>query len=405
MSATDSAGVAAWLTQATLDGLDETALLDAFCARIAAAGVRVCEVNVLIDTLHPVYEGRAFRWRRDRTDVASVLEYGRTGQGGHEDDRWVTSPFFHLVKIGETVLRRRLVAEIGSEFPIHEELMSRGQTDYLALIHPFGADGIVGEMDCIYSSWSTDAAGGFSDDEIAMLQELGPPLAAAMKSASLTRIARTLVETYLGRETGRRVLAGKIARGVTEKISTVLWFSDLRGFTHITETAEPDALIPFLNNYSEAVISAIHGAGGEVLKLMGDGTLAIFDADDPAEECRRALAAERALRARVPELARLHAEQGLPVTTPYIGLHLGEVFYGNVGSQDRLDFTVVGPAVNEASRIAAMCRSAERDVLISSAFRAAAAPEDQAHLISVGRYALRGVARPQELFTLDHEEA
>jgi adenylate cyclase len=153
------------------------------------------------------------------------------------------------------------------------------------------------------------------------------------------------------------------------------------------------------------VISAIHEAGGEVLKLIGDGTLAIFRADDPGQACRCALRAKTLAGQRIAALNRRRAEAGLPVTQAYLGLHVGEVFYGNVGSSDRLDFTVVGPAVNEASRIAAMCRSIERGVLLSATFAEAALEEDRRHLVSVGRYALRGVAQPQELFTLVADSA
>ena len=148
-----------------------------------------------------------------------------------------------------------------------------------------------------------------------------------------------------------------------------MWFSDLRGFTRITDTAPPEQVIPLLNDYAEAVISAVHEAGGDVLKLIGDGTLAIFKADDPARACRSALAAEARMRERVAALNARRAAAGLPVTGVYLGLHVGEVFYGNIGSPERLDFTVIGPAVNEASRIAAMCRSVERDVLLSVGVR------------------------------------
>jgi adenylate cyclase len=218
----------------------------------------------------------------------------------------------------------------------------------------------------------------------------------------LARIAGTLVETYLGRDAGRRVLSGRIARGVAERIGAVLWFSDLRGFTRITEEAPPEQIIPLLNDYAEAIISSVHEAGGDVLKLIGDGTLAIFRAD-PGRACRCALDAEALTRARIQALNARRAAAGLPLTRAYLGLHIGEVFYGNFGSPDRLDFTVVGAAVNEASRIAAMCRSAERSVLLSSAFVAAAHEEDRATFVSVGRYALRGVGRAQELFTLERE--
>jgi adenylate cyclase len=273
-------------------------------------------------------------------------------------------------------------------------------TDYLAMITRFAADGVIGEMDCVYSSWTTDHPGGFDDGQVEALIGLMPMLALAVKCISLTRIAGTLVETYLGRDAGRRVLAGRIRRGVAETIGAVLWYSDLRGFTAVTDRAQPHEVIPLLNDYAEAVISAVHDSGGDVLKLIGDGTLAIFTSEATGDACRRAIEAETALRQRVEELNRRRAGKDLPITDVYLGLHIGEVSYGNIGSKDRLDFTVVGPAVNEVSRIAAMCRSAERSVLLSAAFAEATAAAERSRLVSVGRYALRGVERPQELFTL-----
>ena len=208
------------------------------------------------------------------------------------------------------------------------------------------------------------------------------------------------METYLGRDAGRRVLDGRIMRGVADRIDAVLWFSDLRGFTRISDTT-PEQVIPLLNDYADVIVSAIHERGGDVLKFMGDGVLAIFAADDRARACRAALAATVAARRGAVTLNERRAAAGLPVTDMYLGLHFGEVFYGNIGSTDRLDFTVVGPAVNEVSRIAAMCRSADQLMLVSAAF--ADVGDNRSRLVSVGRYALRGVGRPQELFTLDPE--
>jgi adenylate cyclase len=210
------------------------------------------------------------------------------------------------------------------------------------------------------------------------------------------------MKTYLGRDAARRVLSGRIMRGVADRIDTVIWFADLRGFTRITDSA-PEQVIPLLNDYADVIVSAIYAQGGDVLKLIGDGILAIFAAADRAHACAAALAAATAARNEVAALNRRRAHDGLPVTDMYLGLHVGEVFYGNVGSTERLDFTVVGPAVNEASRIAAMCRSVEQPMLVSGAF--ANVDGMRGRLVSVGRYALRGVARPQELFTLDSAQA
>ena len=221
-----------------------------------------------------------------------------------------------------------------------------------------------------------------------------------MKSASLTRIARTLVETYLGRDPGRRVLAGGIMRGVADRIESVLWFSDLSGYTRISDTSPPERVIPLLNDYADAIISAIHAHGGDVLKLIGDGTLAIFNAEDREQACGSALAAAAQARTSLAELNRRRGADGLPTTDMYLALHLGAVFYGNIGSKERLDFTVIGPAVNEVSRIAALCRSLEQPILLSATF-AATAGKAKERLVSVGRYALRGVSHAQELFTVD----
>ncbi|MFZ0986268.1 MAG: adenylate/guanylate cyclase domain-containing protein, partial [Xanthobacteraceae bacterium] len=280
------------------------------------------------------------------------------------------------------------------------DLYAEGATDYVAIINRFAADGVIGEMDGVYSSWATRAPAGFSEDEIAALKRLVPYLALAVKSVSLARMTATLMETYLGRDAGQRVLSGRILRGVSDRIEAVVWFSDLRGFTRITDTA-PEQVIPLLNDYSDVIVSAIHGHGGDVLKLIGDGTLAIFTAEDRMHACTAALAAAIAAREGIVALNNRRTTDGKPITDMYLGLHVGEVFYGNVGSRERLDFTVIGPAVNEASRIAAMCRSVDQPVLMSSAF---AHVEGVRHrLISIGRYALRGVAHPQELFTLDPE--
>jgi adenylate cyclase len=196
------------------------------------------------------------------------------------------------------------------------------------------------------------------------------------------------------------VMSGRIARGIADRIETVLWFSDLRGYTKISDTSPPEQVIPLLNDYAEAVISAVHENGGDVLKLMGDGVLAFFRADDREVACRSAIAAAKSASGAIDTLNTRRGSEGLPTTHMYLGLHVGEVFFGNIGSTSRLDFTVVGPAVNEVSRIAAMCRSVDQALLTSAVF-ASALGEGGPRLISVGRYALRGVGTPQELFTLD----
>ncbi|HXV81995.1 MAG TPA: adenylate/guanylate cyclase domain-containing protein [Candidatus Binatia bacterium] len=399
MDNTQFAELSAWITEAGLAGESESAILAGFCEREVARGLGLERALVLIDTLHPIYEGRAFRWTRAQKE-ATLTEYGRSDE---DLSRWQHSPFFRLEESGESLLRRRLTVETETEFSIFPELRADGMTDYLAIANRFSGNDTIGDMDCVYSSWATAAPQGFDDTDIAHLCQLMPFLALAVKSASLARIAGTLVETYLGRDPGRRVLKGRIARGVAERIEAVLWFSDLRGYTRISDTASPEAIIPFLNHYADAIISAIHERDGDVLKLIGDGVLAIFTAEDRGRACDAALAAALAARQSVTILNQCRVEKGLAITDMYLALHLGDVFYGNIGSKERLDFTVVGPAVNEVSRIAAMCRSVDQPLLVSSAF-AAAVGEARSRLVSVGRYALRGVGRPQDLFTLEGYE-
>jgi adenylate cyclase len=397
---TTPSAIADWVVAAGLAGDSEGALLEGFCRRVLAAGVKLARAAVIIDTLHPVYEGRIFRWRREDSGQPELIEYGPTTEG-QAAENWRASVLYQMLETGSSQMRVLIAPDRPSGFPQVDNFAAEGMTEYLALINRFAHDGTIGEMDCVYSYWVTDRPGGFTDDEVARLGALMPTLALAVKCASLTRIAATLVETYLGRDPGRRVLAGRIGRGVAETINAALWFSDLREFTRIAERAEPHHIIPFLNDYAELAIAAIHDHHGDVLKLMGDGVLAVFTAEAPAVACRSALAAEATLRGQLGRLNQRRAFEGLPTTEVYLGLHVGEVFYGNIGSKERLDFTVVGPAVNEVSRIAAMCGSIERELLVSEAFAEAMTEPERAELVSVGRYALRGVERPQHLFTRD----
>jgi adenylate cyclase len=392
--------LSAWLIQSGLAGASETALLHGFCDRCKAAGLDLSRALALIDTLHPTYEGRAFRWRSDGIDEEAIVEYGRT-QEGEAAANWQQSVFYHLLTTGGDELRRKLVDGEAADFLHFDTLRQEGHTDYLAFVNRFSKDDVIGEMDCFYSYWTTNDPQGFSEAGLDAMRTLVPQLALSIKCASLARIAGTLVQVYLGHDAGQRVLSGRISRGVADRISAVLWFSDLRGYTSITDTAEPDEVIPLLNDYADVVISAVQEEGGDVLKLIGDGTLAIFKADDPATACRSALRAEEKLRESLKALNARRSGEGRPVTSVYLGLHIGDVFYGNIGSHDRLDFTVVGPAVNEVSRIASMCRSVDRSVAMSSDFVAATPTHERGNFVSLGRFALRGVGRAQELFTLD----
>ena len=210
-----------------------------------------------------------------------------------------------------------------------------------------------------------------------------------------------MLETYLGRDAGARVLTGQIERGTAEAIRAVIWFADLRGFTRLTDSLPRDLLVQTLDDYLEAMAKPVHDHQGQILKFMGDGLLATFDltGHDEAAVCRKALKAAADLRSAFPGFNKARQAAGKPVRDFGLALHLGEVLYGNIGASERLDFTVIGPAVNEASRIQALCRPLERNILVSSTLQESAGA-GSGNLESLGFHALRGVREPQELFTL-----
>jgi adenylate cyclase len=393
-----------WLVSQGLTSLPENDLLRGFCERCRAAGLPLSRGIVFIDTLHPIFEGRGFRWNDSETNESDVFEYGSTS-GGDAGQTWRRSTFFHMLEHGHDEMAIDLADCATLDFSMINELADKGHKHFVAFVHRFGEAGTIGEMDCFYSYWTTRRSEGFGEGNIAALRDLVPVLGLAIKSAAQVEIARTLGRVYLGRDAAEQVLRGRITRGVTEKIKAVLWYSDVRGSTAISERIGPDEIIPFLNDYAQASIDAVHDAGGEVLKLIGDGVLAMFTHENVAVARRAALRAEFRFRRNINTLNPRRAAEGRPTTTAYVGLHIGEVFYGNIGSEDRLDFTVVGPAVNEVSRIASMCRSVDRELLTSQAFRTGLDVVGRNYLVSTGRFALRGISRAQDLYTLDPDIA
>src|SRR5215212_12243645 len=353
-----------WLVMQGLTGLPENDLIRGFCERCRAGGLDLSRGLVFIDTLHPIFEGRGFRWNDAQTDESDSFEYGSTSEGPAAQN-WRRSIFYYMLENGHHELRIDLGDCASLDYSIIHELAAKGHRDLVAFVHGFGEAGALGQMDCVYSYWVTRSADGFSEQGLVALRDLIPVLGLAIKSGAQVDIARTLGRVYLGRDASEQVLRGTISRGVTDRINAVLWFSDLRGSTAISESIGPGEIIPFLNDYAQASIDAIHNAGGEVLKLIGDGVLAMFTHDNLAAAKRAALRAEHRFRHHLDVLNARRAADRRPVTTAHVGLHVGEVFYGNIGSDDRLDFTVVGPAVNEVSRIASMCRSVDRELLTS----------------------------------------
>jgi adenylate cyclase len=393
-----------WLASQGLTGTPENDLIRGFCERCRAGGLPLSRGLVFIDTLHPIFEGRGFRWNDTETNESDIFEYGSTSEGPAAEN-WRRSTFFHMLEQDHVELRIDLADCASLDFSMIDDLAAKGHRHFVAFVHRFGEAGTIGQMDCVYSYWLTRRAGGFAEQDLSALRDLVPVLGLAIKSAAQADIARTLGRVYLGRDASEQVLRGRISRGVTERINAVLWFSDLRGSTAISESIGPDEIIPFLNDYAQAAIDAIHDAGGDVLKLIGDGVLAMFTAEDMALARRAALDAEHRFRRNMMSLNARRAAEARPTTSAYVGLHVGAVFYGNIGSEDRLDFTVVGPAVNEVSRIASMCRSVDRELLVSSDFRAGLDAAGRRYLVSTGRFALRGIGRAQDLFTLDPDIA
>lgn len=392
-----------WLVGAALTGMPGNELIRGFCERCRAGGLTLSRGLVFIDTLHPIFEGHGYRWNDVETEEADFFEYGSTSEG-EAADNWRRSVFHHMLEHGERE-RSLDLSDARHRFSQIENVAANGHRHIAVFLHPFGERGSMGQMDCFYSYWGTRHADGFDPVTLAALRDLVPLLGLAIKSASQVEIAHTLGRVYLGRDAAGQVLSGRISRGVTERISAVLWFSDLRGSTGIAEAIGPGEIIPFLNDYAEAAIAAIHAFGGDVLKLMGDGVLAKFTFADMTAARRAALQAEHAYRANLAVLNEVRGAQGRPVTSAYVGLHVGEVFYGNIGSDERLDFTVVGPAVNEVSRIAAMCGSVDRAFLASTAFLDGLDPAGRDYLVSTGRFALRGIGHAQDLYTLDPDIA
>ncbi len=403
MSQREFTDISDWIIESGLVGRRETEIIDGVCQRLDAAGTKVMRVQIGQRILHPVYAGMGFLWERGQGAVQNDWERA----SGEVDDGLSGSPFGHLFEHKLSSWRCKLEgAHEPLPYTVLDDLRAKGATDYAVFATGFTEDVVTDTGGRSYaegmvSSWTVDQAGGYADEELDNLTRTIRTLGLAIKSGRNHRMARTLLEVYLGKDAGRRVLSGEIERGSVRSISAVLWYCDLQGFTKIADVTPPDELIKLLNDYFENMVAPIHEAGGQVLKFMGDGLMAIFELDDtdPSDVCRIALDTVEEARRRIAEVNRTRTGAGQPTTDFYIAIHLGDVQYGNIGSKDRLDFTVVGPAVNEVSRIEAMCRPLEQDVVVSSAF-SKAANQCQGRLISLGRYALRGVRRPEELFTL-----
>jgi adenylate cyclase len=388
-----------WLAEAGLRGDEPNELFRTFCERCNNIGLPIAYALGLMDTLHPEFEGHLFEWEASDTTLRPLRTYAST-DAGRTRENWENSVFHYLIESGETEVRRQIGKGAPLDYYRLSDLKAEGYTDVVARIERFTGRGSIGAMDAVYCVFATRLEQGFEESQLECLRRLLPTLALALKSVGSVRIVKTLARVYLGQDAANRVIDGQIARGQTETIDAVIWLSDLKSYTAISDGARPEQIIPFLNDYASLVIGVIHKYGGNVLKLVGDGVLAIFKGPDLAAACSRALAAEATMREELAILNRRRAERGDPQTSIYLALHQGRVFYGNIGSRNRLDFTVVGPAVNEVSRICAVCKATSRDLILSADFASACGHPGRSRLATLGEFSLRGVSEPMELFVL-----
>ncbi|MGZ3405632.1 MAG: adenylate/guanylate cyclase domain-containing protein [Polyangia bacterium] len=346
---------------------------------LLAAGVRLARIAAFVRTLHPSVMGRRFLWQRG----GGAVQVREAPHAIVPSEEYIKSPVYIVTATGKE-MRRRLDDGEPLEFEILEQQRRAGLTDYLCLPLPF----LSGEVHVI--SYTTDAPGGFSDEELAALRTVTRPLSRLAEILALRRTATALLDAYVGRDAGERILRGQIQRGHTESIRCVIWFSDLRGFTSMSGGADPTDIILVLNRVFDCQVPAVERHGGEVLKFMGDGMLAIFPVDDarpPAAVCTAALQATGDAFAALDALNQERAGAGAPPLAFGVSLHLGEVAYGNIGGAVRLDFTAIGPAVNLAARIEGLTGRLGKRLLVSDAFaRATTAP-----LRQVGTFELKGV--------------
>ena len=364
-------------------------LIPEFCQRLVEAGVPVRRCSLHLRQLHPQFYSRGFYWcQGDAQARESPREHGI-----EKSSTFLDSPL-RIAYVDHLDVRRRLLdPATPRDFPILRELEELGITDYLVKWLPFRGGGEQA------MTLATDHPEGFSDGHLAMLETALPAFSLVAELINLERMSRVLLQTYVGRSTGDQVNAGKVKRGDVSRLRAVLLFSDLRGFTQLSENHSGEAVIELLNQYFETMSRPFTDAGGEILKFIGDAMLAILPVNGNGDGAARH-ACETALAAAdeaVASLARMNDERrtaGKPVINAGLALHIGEVLYGNIGTPDRLDFTVIGHAVNLLSRIEHFCAEAGHSMVLSADFVKTAGIQAR----SLGKHPLKGFAAPQEIF-------
>jgi adenylate cyclase len=389
-------GAAEWVVRAGLEDQPIEATLAGLAERLVAAGVPLARVQLGFRMLHPLFDYILVTWTADAG--ATVIQ-------GRRDDarlgRLEDTPYWRMIQDGTREFRRRLQPGARHGFPILDGLAAGGATDYFACLTPYDSlhtDGRGGSA--MASSWSTRAPDGFAEAAIAALRWIIPPLGLTLKGHVKEQIARSALHTFHGPLVGERILNGAIKRGSGERLSTVVWYSDLRNSTALADALPTEDFLAVLNGYLDCAAGAILADGGQVLEIIGDAVLGIFPANtSAAAACGQACRAAREAHRRLAALKRDAPAIGGPVQFG-LGLHLGEVIFGNIGTHDRLAFGLVGGIVNETARIEALTKSLGHPVLLAAPVARALPADAATGLVACGPHALRGVAEPVELWAL-----
>jgi adenylate cyclase len=359
MNASELQKLKDWLIDGARSAPGPTRMMSETCERLVQAGLPLSRVGVFVRTLHPDIVGRNFVWRPGAEVVTRTANFETL-----ESPEYRNSPL--AIVLGEGREIRSLMDAPGStQFPFFDDMRAEGVTDYIAL-PMMDSDGSIHA-----SSWTTKQPGGFTDEQLNGLRSLIPPLARLIEITRLHRTATVLLDTYVGNRAGERILGGQIRRGHAETMDAAIWLSDLRGFTALSDRLPAEAVVDILNLYFDCQVSTIKTHGGEVLKFMGDGLLAVFpiaeQPGDTEEVCTNVLAAARESRANVEAM---HFAVGETIERFRFGvaLHVGKILYGNIGGGNRLDFTCIGPAVNLAARLEKIAGRLHRTVVASAAF-------------------------------------
>jgi adenylate cyclase len=374
-----------WLADEALQDSEPATLCNELCLRLRGIGIPVVRLQVAFRVLHPLYDASTLNWTAGK---GVVVEHFRPEQSGA--DQFVRGPLGHILAHRLPVLRRRLTGDTALfDFDVLDELRAMGGTDYIAFRVGFDRVGETG----IICSWLGDRESGFTDGEIVQLQRVTRELGIALKAKIERNVAQNIAHAYLGKRAGQAVLNGSIRRGDGEKITAALWYSDLRRSTELSDRLSAEAFLDLLGRYFEMTAASVLDHGGEVVSLIGDAVLGLFRIEGAAEEaCGRALAAANEARRRLG--APSPAEAGTAFDFG-ISLHLGEVIYGNVGVPERLQFTLVGSAVNEVVRVQDLTKTLGYPVLATGPFADAVACPWQ----PLGEHGLRGLDKPMPILT------